>query len=119
VLSEGTRAWHSDGGLSAKSSSLSYPQSGEILQGGLQMAQWRHTIVRPRVPSGVQELIRSVRMFRIVASAEVRTQHILLQHSLGIEELAVYRDGMPHDFQVAIAITAEHRNDHALQFVIE
>lgn len=50
---------------------------------------------------------------------EVRTQYILLQHPLRVEEGPVHRDSVPHDFNKAITIIAEHGNDRAIDLVLE
>ncbi|PYX70533.1 MAG: hypothetical protein DMG78_18535 [Acidobacteria bacterium] len=39
--------------------------------------------------------------------SESMHSHILLQHSLGIEEGTVHGDGMPHDLHKAIVIILE------------
>jgi hypothetical protein len=32
----------------------------------------------------------------------------MLQHSLGVEEGTVHRDGVPHDLAIAISVAVEH-----------
>lgn len=51
--------------------------------------------------------------------SEIRSQHILQHHSLGIEKRTVQGNGRAHDFDEAIPIMIEKWNNNILQLVIK
>jgi hypothetical protein len=62
---------------------------------------------------------RVTRKAHIAVSAEICTQHILLQHSLGVEEGTIQANGVAHDFEEATIVTVEQGDDHTLQLIVE
>src|SRR6476646_758343 len=52
-------------------------------------------------------------------SAEVRLEHILLQHPLGGEEGSIQGNGVAHHLKKAVEVAIKKREDHGFQLVIQ
>ena len=50
---------------------------------------------------------------------EIRIQHVLRDHPLGVKERPVERDGGTHHYSISFGLSIKHRQDNVFEFVVK